>query len=175
MLGGEKAVELWFTVDGTWGRGSARVFKGIHHEFQPVLDGTATDLLWFLSGLPVLLPWERTKCQVMNVDSPWNLGKGVFHVFQSSPTWIPNCSIWNCDRSTLIPVWTPRALPLWGGSECQAVDFDSQWMEPNEGGLASVSKQCLMKSEEFQMELWHLYSDFHLDSQCFYNWGELAI
>jgi len=57
-------------MDGTGGRGYSRHFESVN-EFQKVSEGTATDILQLLSGLPVILHLGRTDCQGFNFLSQW--------------------------------------------------------------------------------------------------------
>ena len=50
-------------------------------------------------------------------------------------------------------------------TDCQAVDFESQWMEPVACEIPSVSSQFSQNSTQFQMDLRQIYSHYHLDVQ----------
>jgi len=81
--------------------------------FQSVPHGTATDLIKFPSGHPVIFYWERTDWQGVNCDSQeMDMVKGNVQVFQISPYQFPNSSTWNYDRSIPISVWSPSNILL---------------------------------------------------------------
>ena len=79
-LGGEQTVKLWILILSRWkqGQGCARCFKSVPIVMQTVPDGTLTDLLPFLSGLPVPLCWEDKRllsCGFwLSVNGPWSWG-----------------------------------------------------------------------------------------------------
>ena len=107
------------------------------------------------------------------ICSIWNLGQGVSQVFQISSHSNPNHSRWNCDRSTPITIWTPSAFTLGGQKTVKLCLLILGGWTLGMGLLqiANGSHQLLLKSKQFQMELWHIYSDSCLDSQCFYVGG----
>ena len=55
-----------------------------------------------------------------------------------------------------------------GRTDCQGIDFDSEWMEPEAEAIPGFSKQVIINSKQFHMELQQIYSNSRLDSQCFY-------
>jgi len=128
-------------------------------------DGNVTDLLWFLSELPMLFHWvekRQSSCGFrLIVDTPWGMGysshfKSVLNEFQTVP-----------DKTAIDLLQVPCGLPLlcqWARTDCQPVDIDSQWMDPEAGGMPGVSNLFPRNSKQFQMELWQSSSNYCLNS-----------
>ena len=57
-----------------------------------------------------------------------------------------------------------QCLSVQQRTDCQAVDFSSQWMVSQAGGIPGVPNQFSQNSKQFQMELWQIYSDPHVKS-----------
>jgi len=113
---------FWFTLDGAWWKGYSSDLKSVPIELQTVPDGTVTDLLRLLSGLPVSLHLGE---QTVDVDYQWMEPEaGDIPIFSDQFSWLLNSLIWNCNRCPLVPLWTLSALQ-WGRTDCHAVDLDS--------------------------------------------------
>ena len=60
-----------FSASKPWGKECFKCFKEVPNGSQTVPDRTATDLLHFLSGLPVLFSWGIIDCQAVEFSSKW--------------------------------------------------------------------------------------------------------
>ena len=167
----------WFSfwVDETCGRGCSKPFKPILKYLQTVPEGTATDLLWFLSGLPVSLHWGRTACQAVDlIHRACNLMQGAFQVFHISSYRITYSSRWSCTRSTPIPVWTSSDFTM-GENRLSSHGFwfslDWTW--------SRWSSQCVRSfPAEFRTFTGGTATDVsssHLNSQGLYVGGEHTV
>ena len=162
----------WFSVNRTWGLRHCKCFNAIPNEIQTVPDRTATDLLWFLSRLPVLLCWAETR---LSSHGFWSLvdttcGRGIARVpsqfLQESKQF--KMELWQIYSHSHLDY---QCFYNGERKDCQTVGFNLQWMECGPGDIPVIWNQFLMKSKQVLMELWHIYSPSCLDAQCFYIGG----
>jgi len=169
MFGENRLSRRWFQflVNETWGRGYFSCIKAGHHESQTAPDGTPMDLIGFLCVFWLLLPWAENRLSSCGfrfpVDGSWGreYGKSFNHFLEESkPFQMELWLIYSHSHLDYLCFYIGRR------AVCPGVNFDSKWMEPDIEGISSVSKQFLIKSKRFMMELWQIYSDSLLDFQC---------
>jgi len=152
----------WFSLEGPWQRGDWEYLKAVPGK-KPNgsisnCDRSTSAPIWTATTVP----WgEASLGFQFSVSKPW--GKECFKCFKE----VPNESQTVPDRTVTDLLHFPSGLPVlfsWGRIDCQAVEFSSKWMKPEAGGIPGVSSHFLHKSKQFQMDLWQIYIDSHLDS-----------
>ena len=125
-----------------YGRECFKCFNATPGEIQTFPERTVIDLSPFPSGCPVLLQWGRTDCRAVDVNSQQmdSYAGGIAIVLKQ---FLMKSKQFQMELQTIYSNSSLHSPCFYIGqrTDCQAVDFDSQYMVIEAGCMSGISNQ----------------------------------